>query len=111
MLKPDNQNVFWNYIKSRKKDNFGVSSPKKDGLAYSADKQKAELLNKQFSSVFTKEDMAQRPILPPSSLPTLNQISWFHNSTGFAACFNVKVNNFAFDTSKVITNAWFSMKS
>ena len=25
--------------------------------------------------------------------------------------FNVKVKNFAFDTSKVITNAWFSMKN
>ena len=35
---------------------------------------------------------------------------WFHNSTGLATCFNVKVKNLAFDTSKVITNAWFSMK-
>jgi len=25
--------------------------------------------------------------------------------------FNLKVNNLAFDTSKVITNAWFSMKN
>jgi len=25
--------------------------------------------------------------------------------------FNVKVKNLAFDTSKVITNAWFSMKN
>ena len=36
---------------------------------------------------------------------------WFHNSTGLATCFNVKVKNLAFDTSKVITNAWFSMKN
>ena len=26
-------------------------------------------------------------------------------------CFNVKVKNVAFDTSKIITNAWFSMKN
>ena len=73
MPKPDNQNpkIFWNYIKSKKK---GVSSLKKDSLAYIDDKQKAELLNEQFISVFTKEDMAQRPILPPSRLPTLNPI-------------------------------------
>jgi len=25
--------------------------------------------------------------------------------------FNIKVKNLAFDTSKVITNAWFSMKN
>jgi len=25
--------------------------------------------------------------------------------------FNVKVKNLAFDTSKVVTNAWFSMKN
>jgi hypothetical protein len=76
MLQPDHQNpkVFWNYIKSKKKDNFGVSPLKKDGLAYSDGKQKAELLNGQFTSVFTKEDMAQRPTLPPSCLPTLNPI-------------------------------------
>jgi len=30
---------------------------------------------------------------------------WFHNSTGLATCFNVKMKNLAFDTSKVITNA------
>ena len=36
---------------------------------------------------------------------------WAHNSTVFATCFNVKVKNLSFDTSKVITNAWFSMKN
>jgi len=35
----------------------------------------------------------------------------FHNSTVLATCFNVKVKNLAFYTSKVITNAWFSMKT
>ena len=38
-------------------------------------------------------------------------IIWFHNSTGLATCFNVKVKNLAFDTSKTITNAWFFMKN
>jgi len=33
---------------------------------------------------------------------------WFHNSTW--PFFNVKVKNVAFDTSKIITNACFSMK-
>ena len=36
---------------------------------------------------------------------------WFHNSTGPVRVFSVKVKNLAFDTSKVITNAWFYMKN
>ena len=40
---------------SRKKYNFGMSSPKNNGLAHSDGKQKAELLNDQLiNSVFTK---------------------------------------------------------
>ena len=35
----------------------------------------------------------------------------FHNASGLATCFNVKVKNLAFDTSKIITNAWFSKKN
>jgi hypothetical protein len=44
-----------------------VSSLKKDRLAYSD----VKLLNDQFTSGFTKVDMAQRPTLPPSRLPNL----------------------------------------
>ncbi|WAR02662.1 hypothetical protein MAR_009220 [Mya arenaria] len=55
MLKPDKHNpkVFWNYmyINSRKKDNFGVPSLKKDGLSNSDDKQKSEYINDQFTSL------------------------------------------------------------
>ena len=37
---------------------------------------------------------------------------WFHNSTGLMLrVFNVNLKNLAFDTSKIITNAWFSMKN
>jgi len=50
------------------------------------------------------------------SLTVLNMyrcvaLIWFHHSTGLVMCFNVKVKNIAFDTSKVIRNAWFSMKN
>lgn len=43
-------------------------------MAYSDSKLKAELLNDQFTPVFTKEDMVQHPTLPPSRLPTLSTI-------------------------------------
>jgi hypothetical protein len=49
-----------------------LSLLKKDGLAYSDSKRKTELLNDHFTSVFTKEDLAQRPTLPQSRLSSLN---------------------------------------
>jgi len=37
---------------------------------------------------------------------------WFHHSTGICyVFFNVKGKNLAFDTSKIITNAWFALKN
>ena len=70
----DNPKVFWQYIKSRKKDNFGVSPLRKDGLTYNSSKQKADILNDQFSSVFTKEDLSNPPKLPKRHIPSLSQI-------------------------------------
>ncbi|WAQ99080.1 hypothetical protein MAR_023453, partial [Mya arenaria] len=45
---------FWNYIKFKKKDNLGVSSLKKDWLAYGDGKQNAELLKDQAPSSFCR---------------------------------------------------------
>ena len=45
------------------------------------------------------------------SLAVLNLYRCCNKSTGLATCFNLKVKNLVFDTSKVITNAWFSMKN
>ena len=47
---------FYGYIKSLRRDSSGVASLKKDGIAYSDSSKKAEILNDQFSSVFTIED-------------------------------------------------------
>ena len=71
----DNPKVFWQFIKSRKKDNFGVSPLRKDGLTYNSSKQKADILNDQFTSVFTKEDLSNPPKLPKRHIPTLSQIT------------------------------------
>ena len=55
---------FWSYISSRRCDNNGVAPLRNtDGLIYSDAKSKADILNNQFSSVFTQE--------PKDNLPDL----------------------------------------
>ena len=57
------QNKFWNYIKNTRKDNTGVSPVRKDGILIDDTKQKAELLNKQYHSVFTVDDIGEKKTL------------------------------------------------
>ena len=47
---------FWTYIKHRKSDNVGVSSLKSEGKLYSHPIDKADILNKQFKSVFSSSE-------------------------------------------------------
>jgi hypothetical protein len=77
MLSDDHENleVFWQYIKSRKKENFGVAPLKKDGITFSGSKQKADILNDQFTSVFTKEDDSNPPQLPKCHISDMSNIT------------------------------------
>ena len=64
---------FWKYVKSLRRDNTGTSSLKKDGIAYSDASSKANILNDQFSSVFTREDTTSLPeIMGPSRYPDID---------------------------------------
>ena len=66
---------FWRYVKSLHRDNSGISPLKQDGKLHNDSKDKAEILNNQFKSVFTvtqpsaseiPEPQGPRaPILPP----------------------------------------------
>ena len=49
-----NSKPLWSYIKSKKNDNLGVSPLKENGKIFSESKDRAEILLRQFSSVFTK---------------------------------------------------------
>ncbi len=55
-LAEGNTRPFWRYIKSRKQDSFGIAPLKEDGVVHSEAREKAEILNRQFESVFTQED-------------------------------------------------------
>lgn len=71
---------FWKYVKALRKDSTGVSALKKDGIAYSDALTKAELLNEQFSSVFTCEDINSPPtIMGPSQYPDIPKLTITQN--------------------------------
>ena len=53
---------FWKYVNDRCKTNVGISSLRdKDGNLKTSDKERADILNEFFTSVFLKEDMTNIP--------------------------------------------------
>ena len=62
---------FWGFIKSLKKDSSGTAPLKEDGVLISDAKGKADILNRQYASVFTEEDISTVPDLGPSPFPKM----------------------------------------
>ena len=62
-------------IKDRKCDSSGISPLKKEGIPRDDPREKADILNDQFSSVFTKENGTETPDLGPSVIPDLPNIN------------------------------------
>jgi len=60
-LEEGNHRPFWGYIKSQRKDVGGVAPLKENGKLHSSSTEKAEILSRQFSSVFTRDQMDQIP--------------------------------------------------
>ena len=56
-----NTKPFWKYVKSRKQDNIGVAPLKEKGQLINNSKEKAQILIKQFSSVFTRGQTNKMP--------------------------------------------------
>jgi hypothetical protein len=71
--------LFWNYIKNKKNDRCGVAPLKRNGLTFSDNTTKANILNSQFSSVFTSEDLSNMPDMGVSSTPEIPPIIIHHN--------------------------------
>ena len=65
MLDPEKDNnsiqKFWKYIKSTKQDTMGIGTLKNNGVLVETAEQKAEMLNNQFTSVFTIENTTNMP--------------------------------------------------
>ena len=74
-MEKNNSKPFWKYVKSRKQDNIGVAPLKDKGKLVNDSKGKAELLLQQFSSVFTRQKVDQKPdtnIKVKNSIPHIN---------------------------------------
>ena len=71
----ENPKKFWAYVKSTGQEASGVSPLKnKDGFLKSDSTSKANILNEQFVSVFTKEDTSSLPDKGPSPYPSMPNI-------------------------------------
>lgn len=73
-IQEDSAKNLWRYVKSRKCDHAGVAPLTKDGLTYSDSSIKADILNDQFCSVFTDENLASMPTLGASPHPNMPDI-------------------------------------
>jgi hypothetical protein len=73
---PGKQKRFWSYIKLLRKDTSGVSPLKENGKMLADPKDKADILNRQHESVFTKEDTSTTIPKPAGnpfpSMPDIN---------------------------------------
>ena len=65
---------FWQFIKSKRKDRTGVATLKVNGTTISDSKGKADALNQQFESVFTREGPLANDLLPASPYPAAGDI-------------------------------------
>ena len=71
-----NNKKFWSYIKSKKQDSVGVAPLKnKDGYLNSTNIQKAKILNEQFRTAFTDEDLSHIPSKGSSPFPAIDKIN------------------------------------
>jgi hypothetical protein len=71
--KPSMGKRFWKYIKSRKKDTVPISILKdSEGNPVINNTGKAKILNQQYDSVFTDEDLSNTPNLGRNNIPIIN---------------------------------------
>ena len=71
----DKPKRFWSYVKSKGQESIGVAPLKnKDCFLQSDNQSKADILNQQFSSVFTREDSISTPSKDPRPYPSMPDI-------------------------------------
>ena len=73
----DNSKKFWSFVKSKGQEFTGVAPLKnKDGFLQSNTQSRANILNEQFKSVFTEEDLTNIPDKGTSTTPSMPEIKF-----------------------------------
>ena len=62
-----NRRQFWKYIRAKRKDKHNISTLVVNGQHISDTREKADVLNNYFESVFTKENLSNIPIMDPTN--------------------------------------------
>jgi len=67
----NNKKQLWHYIKSHRQDNIGISTLKAPGYDHAIidPKEKADIFNKHFKSIFTEKSCEPIPCKDPSRYP------------------------------------------
>jgi len=73
-LEDNNTRPFWKYVNAQRQDNFGIPSLKQDGQLHADSNIKANIMLKEFTSVFTKEDTLYIPTLDDSPYPSIDNL-------------------------------------
>ena len=68
------QKRFWSYIKSLWKDTGGVAPLKDNGRLHADPKEKADILNRQYESTWTREDKTSIPAPDGNPFPSMKDI-------------------------------------
>ena len=77
-LEEGSSRPFWRYVKAQKQDSAGVTALKDQGKLFPDSSTKAEILNRQFKSVFTKDNEDHRNsgnCLHGPHYPSINRLS------------------------------------
>ena len=66
---------FWSFVKSLKKDAFGINSLRENGILKTDTLDKANICNKQFESAFTRESDTEIPSKGTSPFTLIGEIT------------------------------------
>ena len=73
--KPEKIKKFWSFIKSLKKDAYGITSLRENRILKTDSKEKANICNRQFQSAFTREDDSDPPSKGASPFSSMGDIT------------------------------------
>ena len=73
--KPEKIKKFWSFVKSLKKDAYGITSLRENGILKTDTKEKANICNRQFQSAFTREDDSDPPSKGASPFSSMGDIT------------------------------------